>query len=258
MASNFNEETVTYVHNWTDTLFTFKTTRDPGFRFLNGQFAMIGLEVEGKPLVRAYSMVSANYDEELEFFSIKVPNGPLTSRLQHIKVGDKILVGRKPTGTLIHDNLLPGKNLWLLSTGTGLAPFMSVIRDYETYERYEKVILVHGCREVRELAYQEFIHNELPHNEFFGEEVQKKLLYYPTVTREEFTHQGRITELMASGKIYDDLGLEKPTLENDRFMLCGNPQMIADTRAMLLEWGGKEGNMNEPGHFVIEKAFVEK
>ena len=142
MASNFNEETVTYVHHWTDTLFTFKTTRDPGFRFINGQFAMIGLEVDGKPLLRAYSMVSANYDEELEFFS-------------HIKVGDKILVGRKPTGTLIHDNLLPGKNLWLLSTGTGLAPFMSVIRDYETYERYEKVILVHGCREVRELAYQE-------------------------------------------------------------------------------------------------------
>jgi ferredoxin--NADP+ reductase len=258
MASNFNEETVTYVHHWTDTLFTFKTTRDPGFRFLNGQFAMIGLEVEGKPLLRAYSMVSANYDEELEFFSIKVPNGPLTSRLQHVKIGDKILVGRKPTGTLIHDNLLPGKNLWLLSTGTGLAPFMSVIRDYETYERYEKVILVHGCREVRELAYQEFIHNELPHNEFFGEEVQQKLLYYPTVTREEFTHQGRITELMASGKIYEDLGLEKPSLENDRFMLCGNPEMIADTRKMLTEWGGIEGNMNEPGHFVIEKAFVEK
>ncbi|CAM3580213.1 ferredoxin--NADP reductase [Thalassospira profundimaris] len=258
MASNLNEETVTYVHHWTDTLFTFKTTRDPGFRFINGQFAMIGLEVEGKPLLRAYSMVSANYDEELEFFSIKVPNGPLTSRLQHIKVGDKILVGRKPTGTLIHDNLLPGKNLWLLSTGTGLAPFMSVIRDYETYERYDKVILVHGCREVRELAYQEFIHSELPNNEFFGEDVQNKLLYYPTVTREEFKHQGRITELMASGKLYEDLGLEKPTLENDRFMLCGNPEMIADTRKMLLEWGGKEGNMNEPGHFVIEKAFVEK
>ncbi|NIZ00086.1 ferredoxin--NADP reductase [Thalassospira lucentensis] len=258
MASNFNEETVTYVHHWTDTLFTFKTTRDPGFRFINGQFAMIGLEVEGKPLLRAYSMVSANYDEELEFFSIKVPNGPLTSRLQHIKVGDKILVGRKPTGTLIHDNLLPGKNLWLLSTGTGLAPFMSVIRDYETYERYDKVILVHGCREVRELAYQEFIHSELPHNEFFGEEVQKKLLYYPTVTREEFKHQGRITELMKSGKLYDDLGLPKPSLENDRFMLCGNPEMIADTRQMLIEWGGQEGNMNEPGHFVIEKAFVEK
>ena len=258
MASNLNEETVTYVHHWTDTLFTFKTTRDPGFRFINGQFAMIGLEVEGKPLLRAYSMVSANYDEELEFFSIKVPNGPLTSRLQHIKVGDKILVGRKPTGTLIHDNLLPGKNLWLLSTGTGLAPFMSVIRDYETYERYDKVILVHGCREVRELAYQEFIHSELPHNEFFGEEVQKKLLYYPTVTREEFKHQGRITELMKSGKLYDDLGLPKPSLENDRFMLCGNPEMIADTRQMLIEWGGQEGNMNEPGHFVIEKAFVEK
>ena len=175
-----------------------------------------------------------------------------------IKVGDKILVGRKPTGTLIHDNLLPGKNLWLLSTGTGLAPFMSVIRDYETYERYDKVILVHGCREVRELAYQEFIHSELPNNEFFGEEVTKKLLYYPTVTREEFKHQGRITDLMTSGKLYDDLGLPKPTLEDDRFMLCGNPEMIAETRQMLIDWGGKEGNMNEPGHFVIEKAFVEK
>jgi ferredoxin--NADP+ reductase len=258
MASNFNEETVTYVHHWTDTLFTFKTTRDPGFRFLNGQFTMIGLEVEGKPLLRAYSMVSANYDEELEFFSIKVPNGPLTSRLQHIQVGDKVLVGRKPTGTLIHDNLIPGKNLYLLATGTGLAPFMSVIRDYETYERYEKVILVHGCREVRELAYQEFIHSELPNNEFFGEDVREKLIYYPTVTREEFRHQGRITELMASGKLFEDLGLPKPTLEDDRFMLCGNPAMIHDTREMLSGWGLKEGSQTEQGHYVIEKAFVEK
>ncbi|OYY77846.1 MAG: ferredoxin--NADP(+) reductase, partial [Rhizobiales bacterium 35-66-30] len=187
--SNFNEETVKSVHHWTHNLFTFTTTRDPGFRFLNGQFAMIGLMVEGKPLLRAYSMASANYEEDLQFFSIKVQNGPLTSRLQHLKIGDKILVGRKATGTLIQDNLLPGKNLYLLSTGTGLAPFLSVVKDPDAYERFEKIVLIHGCRTVAELAYDDYLTKELPENEFIGDEVKAKLIYYPTVTREPFRHQ---------------------------------------------------------------------
>ena len=181
--SNIIEETVLETHHWTDSLFTLKLTRDPGFRFESGQFAMIGLQVEGKPLMRAYSMASAAYDDHLEFLSIKVQNGPLTSRLQHVKPGDKILVNRKTTGTLILDNLEPGKNLYLLSTGTGLAPFLSLIRDPAMYEKFERVILVHSCRHIAELVYEDLILNELPQNEFFGELVQSKLTYYPTVTR---------------------------------------------------------------------------
>ena len=180
--SKFNEERVLSVHHWTDTLFSFRTTRDPAFRFRNGEFVMMGIEVEGRPLLRAYSVVSANYEEELEFFSIKVDNGPLTSRLQHLKVGDPIIVGKKPTGTLVLDNLMPGKNLYLLGTGTGLAPFMSIIKDPETYERFEKVVLVHGCRQVSELAYGETITQDLPNHEFLGEVISAGLIYYPTVT----------------------------------------------------------------------------
>lgn len=198
----FNVEKITHVHHWNDTLFSFKTTRDPSLRFKNGQFVMIGLEVNGKPLMRAYSIASANYEEELEFFSIKVQDGPLTSILQKVQVGDEILVSRKPTGTLVLDDLLPGKNLWLLSSGTGLAPFLSVIRDPETYERFEKVIVVHGTRYISELAYQDLILDELPNNEFFQDlGIQDKLVYYPTVTREEFKTQGRLTALIESGKI---------------------------------------------------------
>jgi ferredoxin--NADP+ reductase len=256
--SSFNHERVLSVHHWTDRLFSFTTTRDKAFRFKNGQFAMIGLEVDGRPLLRAYSMVSADYDETLEFFSIKVPNGPLTSRLQHIGVGDSVLVGRKVVGTLLQGNLLPARHLYLLGTGTGLAPFLSVIKDPEVYERYEKVILVHGCRDVAELAYARLIEEDLPRNEFFGDEIAKKLIYYPTVTRQEFRNRGRITDLIASGKLFEDLGLPAPTLADDRFMLCGSPDFLTVMRGMLDERGLAEGNHTDAGHYVIEKAFVEK
>ncbi len=257
--SNIREETVLDVHHWTDSLFTLKTTRDPGFRFESGQFAMIGLMVEGKPLMRAYSMVSAPYEEHLEFLSIKVPNGPLTSRLQHIKPGDKILVNRKTTGTLLLQFLTPGKRLYLLSTGTGLAPFMSIIKDPETYERFDQVILVHGTRFVRDLVYEDFILSELPENEFFGEEARHKLVYYPTVTREEFKHQGRITDLIRSGKLFQDLGNPPFSKDDDRIMLCGNPNMMTELHHYFEdELGFEEGHNGVPGQFVIEKAFAEK
>lgn len=256
--SNLHTERVLSVHHWTDNLFTFTTTRDPALRFKNGQFVMIGLQVEGKPLLRAYSIASANYEETLEFFSIKVANGPLTSRLQHLKIGDEVIVGRKPTGTLLVDYLVPGRRLYLLSTGTGLAPFMSLIKDPETYEAYEKVILVHGVRTVGELAYQDFIENELPDNEFFGELVREKLVYYPTVTREPYRNQGRITDLITSGKLFTDLDLPPLDKDDDRVMLCGSPQLLDDMRVILKEKGFEEGSTTEPGDFVIEKAFVEK
>ena len=231
--SNLSREQVTSVRHWTDSLFSFKTTRNPAFRFLNGQFAMIGLEVDGRPLLRAYSMASANHEDYLEFFSIKVQDGPLTSRLQHLKPGHNILVNSKPTGTLIHDNLLLGRVLYLLSTGTGLAPFLSVIKDPETYERYEKVILVHGCRHVRELAYENLITEDLPEHEFLGEAVSEKLVYYPTVTREPFRNAGRITDLIISNKLPDDLGLPPLSPIDDRIMLCGSPSVtLPDGRSV--------------------------
>ncbi|MFE8072433.1 ferredoxin--NADP reductase [Marinobacteraceae bacterium S3BR75-40.1] len=251
------KEKVTSVRHWNDTLFSFTTTRDMSLRFENGHFVMIGLEVEGKPLLRAYSIVSANYEEELEFFSIKVPDGPLTSRLQNIQEGDEVFVSKKPTGTLVMDHLLPGRNLYLLSTGTGLAPFMSIIKDPEVYDRYDKIILTHGVRHVSELAYQEFIEKELPENEFFGDLVREKLIYYPTVTREPYRNQGRLTDLMVSGKLFDDIGL--PAFdENDRFMLCGSPAMLKDFTAILDERGFVESRHGKQGHYVIERAFVEK
>ena len=256
--SKLIQETVTQVHHWNDTLFSFKTTRDQGMRFKNGFFTMIGLEVEDKPLLRAYSIASANYEEEMEFFSIKVPDGPLTSRLQNLAVGDKIFVGTKPVGTLITDNLLPGKNLWLLSTGTGLAPFLSIIKDHEIYEQFDNVILTHGVRYVSELAYQDMIENELPNNEFFGEEVRSKLKYYPTVTREEFRNTGRLTDLIDNGKIFNDLDLPEIDPEHDRFMLCGSPAMLEELTDMLDSRGFKETRGGELGHYVIERAFVEK
>ena len=256
--SNLQKQRVLEVRHWTDTLFSFKATRDPSFRFQNGQFTMMGLEIDGRPLLRAYSLVSANHEENLEFFSIKVANGPLTSRLQHLKVGDEILVGRKPVGTLLLDNLLPGKTLYLLSTGTGLAPFLGVIKDPEVYERFERVVLVHGCRYVAELAYQDLITDELPNNEFFGDMVRDKLAYYPTVTRDEFRNMGRITDLITTGKLFSDLGLPSFDTESDRVMLCGSPGMLKDTQKILEDKGFTEGSSSSPGHIVIEKAFVEQ
>src|SRR5580692_3871241 len=205
--SNFNQETVLSVRHWTDRLFSFKTTRNPAFRFQNGQFTMMGVEVRGRPLVRAYSLVSANYEEKLEFFSIKVADGPLTSRLQHLREGDPILVSRKATGTLVLDNLSAGKNLYLLGTGTGLAPFLSIIKDPETYERFERVVVVHGCRWIADLAYGDLIANELPKDELIGALLSEKLVYYPTVTREPFRHNGRISLLLSNGKLAEDVGL---------------------------------------------------
>ena len=257
--SNLNVERVLSVHHWNDTLFSFKTTRNPGLRFENGQFVMIGLEVEGRPLMRAYSIASPNHEEHLEFFSIKVPNGPLTSRLQHLQVGDELLVSRKPTGTLILGDLLPGKHLYLLGTGTGLAPFMSVIQDPETYERFDKVILVHGVRWVSELAYADFITQELPQHEYFGEMVREKLIYYPTVTREPFRNQGRMTDLMRSGKLFADIGLPPINPQDDRAMLCGSPSMLDETSQVLDSFGLKVSpRMGDPGDYLIERAFVEK
>jgi ferredoxin/flavodoxin---NADP+ reductase len=256
--SAFNEERVLSVHHWTDKLFTFTTTRDPSLRFSNGHFTMIGLRVNDKPLLRAYSIVSANYEDHLEFLSIKVPDGPLTSRLQHIKVGDTVIVGRKPTGTLLIDYLLPGKRLYLLSTGTGLAPFMSIVRDPETYEKFEQVILVHGVREVDELAYHDLLVEHLPNHEFLGELVSSKLRYYPTVTREQYKNMGRVTELIENGKIFEDLQVPALDPAVDRVMICGSPAMLRDLKQMLEKRNFKEGNTSTPGDFVIERAFAEQ
>ncbi|MBQ0757344.1 MAG: ferredoxin--NADP reductase [Amphritea sp.] len=256
--SNIGREEVLSVHHWNDTLFSFTTSRDPGFRFKNGHFTMIGLEHEGRPLMRAYSIASANHEDQLEFFSIKVQDGPLTSKLQSIQVGDQILISRKPTGTLINDNLLPGKHLYLISTGTGLAPFLSIIKDPEIYEQYDKVILTHGVRQLSELAYADVIQDHLPENEYFGDMISDKLLYYPTVTREPFRNQGRLTDLIISGKLTDDLGLPALSTENDRFMICGSPSMLKDTTRILDKMGFSEARQGDLGHYVIERAFVER
>ena len=256
--SAFNDETVLSVHHWTDRLFSFTTTRDMSLRFLNGHFTMIGLRVNGKPLLRAYSVVSANYQEHLEFLSIKVQDGPLTSKLQHIQVGDKIVVGKKPTGTLVIDYLLPGKRLYLMSSGTGLAPFMSIIRDPATYEKFAEVVLVHGVRLVAELAYHDYITQELPKSEFLGEMVSRQLRYYPTVTREPFRNTGRTTDLIESGKLFADLGVPVMNPTDDRVMICGSPGLLRDLKSLLEVRGFKEGNTSKPGDFVIERAFVEQ
>lgn len=254
--ANLIREEVLDVHHWTDRLFSFTTSRNQGLRFKNGHFTMVGLECEGRPLLRAYSIASANYEEKLEFFSIKVPDGPLTSKLQHIRAGDEILISTKPTGTLVTDHLLPGKRLYLLATGTGLAPFISIIKDPEVYEQFEQVILVHGVRHVEDLAYRELITEELPGNEYFGAEVREKLKYYPTVTREPFVNEGRITDLLENGRLAAELGLPEPDPADDRFMLCGSPEMLRDTVAILSARDFRETRQGIAGHFAIERAFV--
>ncbi|TWT20507.1 ferredoxin--NADP reductase [Luteimonas wenzhouensis] len=264
MSSAFGTETVLDVRHWTDSYFSFTTTRDDGFRFENGQFVMIGLEVDGRPLMRAYSIASANWEEQLEFFSIKVPDGPLTSRLQHVRPGDTLLIGRKPTGTLLIHDLHPGRNLYLLGTGTGLAPWLSIIKDPETYERFERVVLAHGVRGAADLAYRDYILNELPRHEFLGEQISRQLLYYPAVTREPFQWQGRdqrgrLTELLDSGRMAADLGLDPLDPARDRAMICGSPQMLADFRAILDRRGFNAApRIGTPGDYVFERAFVEK
>ncbi len=254
----FNEETVLEVRHWTDRLFSFRTTRDAAFRFEAGQFAMIGLMVDGRPLVRAYSMASASYDEFLEFYSIKVPDGPLTSRLQHIAVGDKVLVGRKPTGTLITGNLLPGKRLYLLSTGTGIAPFMSLIKEPEVYERFEHVILAHGCRRAADLDYGLKTVLDVRGHELLGEMAEGKLLYYATVTRDTYHHRGRLPEAIENGHLCRTLTLPQLDRAEDRVMLCGSAPMLSELTRMLEGRGFTEGSGAAPGHYVIEKAFVER
>lgn len=255
----FNVERVLSVHHWNDRLFSFRTTRNPGLRFRNGHFVMVGLQVDGRPLMRAYSIASPNYEEYLEFLSIKVQSGPLTSRLQHLREGDPILVSRKPVGTLVIDDLLPGQRLYLLGSGTGLAPFLSIIQDPETYDRFDRVVLAHGVRHVSELAYAEFITRELPTHEFLGEMVREKLIYYPTVTREPFHHQGRLTHLIETGKLGADLGLPPLDPEQDRVMICGSPGLLKDACALLNARGFiLSPQVGEPGHYVIERAFVEK
>ncbi|HEX4853679.1 ferredoxin--NADP reductase [Arenimonas sp.] len=257
--SAFATERVLTVRHWNDAYFSFTTTRDDGLRFENGQFVMIGLEVGGRPLMRAYSIASANWEEHLEFFSIKVPDGALTSRLQHLQPGDDVLVSRKPTGTLLISDLHPGRNLYLLATGTGLAPFLGVVKDPETYERFDKVILTHGVRGIEDLAYHDYIVNELPRHEHLGEIIGRQLLYYPAVSREPFRHSGRLTTLMESGQLQADLGLPALHAAHDRAMICGSPQMLADFRALLDARGFKAApRIGTPGEYVFERAFVEK
>lgn len=264
MTSAIGTETVLDVRHWTHDYFSFTITRDDGFRFENGQFVMIGLLVDGKPLLRAYSIASANWEEQLEFFSIKVANGPLTSRLARIKPGDSILIGRKPTGTLLIHDLYPGRNLYLLGTGTGLAPWLSVVKDPETWERFENVVICHGVRNVADLAYRDYIVNELPRHEFLGELIAGRLHYYPAVSREAFEYEGRdqhgrLTELMESGRMMQHLGLASLDPTHDRAMVCGSPQMLADFRSLLDARGFVAApRIGVPGSYVFERAFVEK
>lgn len=257
-AAALPTEQVLEVTHFTDKLFSFKATRRPGYRFEAGQFTMIGVMAEGRPLLRAYSIASAVYDDWLEFFSIIVPGGPLTSRLKLIQPGDEILVGSKPTGTLLNGNLRPGKRLVLLATGTGFAPFASLLRDPETYERYDSVIAVEGCREVAELAFADRVVDEVMQHELLGEYAQPKLRYYSAVTREEFPRRGRIPDLVTSGKLFRDLAMPPLDRETDRVMICGNPGMLAEMTDRLATLGFVEGNSGTPGDFVIEKAFAQR
>ena len=255
-------QTVTQVRQWTDRLFSFRVTRPASLRFRSGEFVMIGLMGDkGKPLLRAYSIASPSWDDELEFYSIKVANGPLTSRLQHIAEGDEIILRPKPVGTLVHDALLPGKRLWLFATGTGIAPFASLLRDPQTYHDYEEIILTHTCREAGELAYGaeliESIRGDAMLEELIGEGFASKLRYYPTTTREQSPKMGRITDLMRSGEVFADLGVEALAPETDRAMICGNLAFNLELKEMLEEYGLREGANSGPREYVVEKAFLD-
>ncbi|SHH24727.1 ferredoxin--NADP reductase [Marivita hallyeonensis] len=260
-------QTVTSVQHWTDRLFSFRVTRPASLRFRSGEFVMIGLmqtdEKTGKekPLLRAYSIASPSWDEELEFYSIKVQDGPLTSRLQHIQPGDEIILRPKPVGTLVHDALLPGKRLWLFATGTGIAPFASLLRDPQTYEDYEEVILTHTCREVGELQYGKELIDQIRTDELLaelmGEGFHEKLRYYPTTTREESPKMGRITDLMRCGECFEDLGVPELSPETDRAMVCGNLAFNLEIKEMLEGYGLEEGANSDPKQYVVEKAFLD-
>jgi len=259
LLAAIGSERVLSVQHWTDTQFTFTTTRDSGLRFENGQFLMVGLKVGSRPLLRAYSIASANHEEHLEFLSIKVPDGPLTSRLQHIREGDEVLVSRKPTGTLVLHDLKPGSRLYLLSTGTGAAPFMALIKDPEVYERFEQVVFVHGVRWARETAVVKHRIEALRAHELLGEWVRDRLHYYPTVTREPHANRGRLTTLIDSGRLSYDLGLPPLDAASDRVMVCGSPAMLTDTCALLDGRGFQiSPGIGEPGDYVIERAFVSR
>lgn len=257
--ATISTERVLSVHHWNDFLFSFTTTRDPGLRFENGQFIMIGLMVDGRPLLRAYSMASANYEEHFEFFSIKVPDGPLTSRLQHLRVGDEVLIGSKPTGTLLLHDLKAGENLYLFATGTGLAPFLSILRDPDTWARFDKVVLAQGVRHTNDLAYADFFVNGLPNDEFFGAAVREKFIHYPTVSRDAFRNRGRLDQLIESGKLCADIGLPPLDAARDRAMICGSPAMLASISGLLDARGFEiSPRIGTPGDYVIERAFVER
>lgn len=250
-------EEVTNVHHWSDDVFTLRTTRPASFRFRSGEFVMLGLmQDNGKPLLRAYSLASPAWDDGLDFYSIKVQNGPLTSRLQHIKKGDKVLLGKKPTGTLVLDALKPGKRVYFFSTGTGFAPFASLLREPETYDKFDEVIVTHTCRGVAELKYSNNIYDMLQNDPLIGEMVDGRVRTYSTTTREDSPHMGRITHLIESGKLFDDLGLSSLNPETDRVMICGSTAMLNDTKALVEGFGFEEGSNAAPGDFVIEKAFV--
>ena len=256
MAAIGNER-VLAVRHWTETQFTFATTRDRGLRFENGQFVMVGLLLGGRALLRAYSIASANHEEHLEFLSIKVPDGPLTSCLQHVRAGDDVLVSRKPTGTLLLADLRAGSRLYLLSTGTGAAPFMSIIKDPEVYQRFERIILVHGVRWAKETAVVRHHIGTLRDHELLGADVRSKLGYYPTVTREPHVNRGRLTMLLQSGRLCRDLELPALDPATDRVMVCGSPAMLADVCALLDARGFEiSPHIGEPGDYVIERAFV--
>lgn len=250
-------QTVTEVTHWTDRLFSFRVTRPQSLRFRSGEFVMIGLlDDNGKPLLRAYSIASPAWDEELEFYSIKVPDGPLTSRLQNIEVGSQIILRPKPVGTLVLDALLPGKRVWFLATGTGIAPFASLMREPETYEKFEEVVMMHTCRTLEELEYGRQLVENLRNDPLIGEMVEGKLHYYPTTTREDSPHMGRITDNLASGKVFADLGIAPMDREHDRAMICGSLAFNKDVMVVLQNYGLREGANSEPREFVVEKAFV--